>query len=110
MLTKLKLALAVSGSLLAGVVGIAAAHPGGAGKAELIKKYDANGDGKLDDAERATLKTDMKAKREAMKQKVLARFDTNKDGKLDQGERAVMKDELATEAFKKIDVNGDGQI
>jgi hypothetical protein len=112
MLTKMKIALALCGSLLVGGVGIAAAQgfDGGPGKADVIKKYDANGDGKLDDAERAKLRADMKAKHEAMKTQMLAKYDINKDGKLDDAERAAMRNERAEEAFKQADTNHDGQL
>lgn len=111
MLTKVKVALALVGSLLVGGVGIAAAQGfGGGGKGAAIQKYDANGDGKLDDAERAQLRSDMKEKRAEMKAQMLAKYDINKDGKLDKSERAVMKNERASEAFKKADANGDGQL
>jgi hypothetical protein len=113
MLTKMKIALALCGSLLVGGVGLAAAQGVGGvgqGKAAAIQKYDANGDGKLDDGERAKLHADMKAKREAMKADMLAKYDINKDGKLDKTERAVMKNERAEVAFKKADTNNDGQL
>lgn len=51
-----------------------------------------------------------RAKWQERKQAMLAKFDTNKDGKLDPQERAVMRDELATERFKKLDLDGNGQI
>ena len=38
--------------------------------AELLKKYDANGDGKLDDAEKAAAKKDHEADCEAYKAKI----------------------------------------
>jgi len=113
MLTKMKIALALCGSLLVGGVGLAAAQgikDGGPDKAAVMQKYDTNGDGKLDDSERAKLHADMKAKREAMKAEMLAKYDINKDGKLDKTERAVMKNERAEIAFKKADANGDGQL
>ena len=51
-------------------------------KAEMLKKYDANGDGKLDDAERAKKHADMAAQR-------FAELDTNKDGVLSKDEFAA---------------------
>ena len=81
MFTKLKLALALSGSLLAGGATIAAAH--------------GHGD-KADFAQR--------------KAEILAKYDTNKDGKLDAQERAVMREQRTVEAFKKMDTDGNGQI
>ena len=38
-------------------------------RAELIKKYDKNGDGKLDDEEKAAMREDIKKQREARKEK-----------------------------------------
>ena len=111
MLKKLGLALALSGSLFAGAAGIAAAQ--GAGpqdKATLLQKYDTNGDGKLEPNERAAMRADFQAKREARKAAMLARFDTNKDGKLDKAERKVMRETLATEAFEKMDLDHNGSI
>lgn len=112
MLTKMKVALALCGSILVGGVGLAAAQGfgGGPDKAAIMQKYDTNGDGKLDDAEKAQLRADMKAKHEAKKAEMLAKYDLNKDGKLDASERAVMKNDRAEAAFKKADKNGDGQL
>ena len=97
MMTKMKLALVLGGSLIAGV---AAAAP----------RWDANGDGTVDAQEKTQKIEAMKEHRKEMKEKMLARFDTNKDGKLDQAERQVMGDTLATEAFKRLDTNNDGQL
>ena len=109
MLTKLKLAIALCGSL-AGGVAVAGGFHGGAARADILQKYDTNKDGKLDDAEKAGMKADFQAKREAKKAEILAKFDTNKDGKLDESEKAAMRDARATEAFGKLDANKDGQI
>jgi len=111
MLTKVKVAIALCGSLLVGGVGLAAAQGfGGGGKGKLIQKYDQNRDGTLDDQEKAALRADMKAKHEARKAEMLAKYDTNKDGKLDAQEREVMKSERAELMFKKLDQDGNGQI
>ena len=40
------------------------AHSGGGTRAEMMKKYDADGDGKLNDAERTKMREEMKAQRE----------------------------------------------
>lgn len=119
MMTKLKLALALSGSLLASIGGIASAQgwggPGsganiGPRKAAILQKYDTNGDGQLDAQERAAMRADFKAKREARKQEMLAKYDTNKDGKLEPAERKVMLDEKATKLFEKLDVDHNGVL
>ena len=85
MFTKMKVALVIAGSLVAGV---AAAQGTGS----------------------AAPRPDFKAKHEARKQEMLQKFDTNKDGKLDDNERAAARDAMVTERFKKLDTDGNGQI
>ena len=109
MLTKLKLALMISAPLVAGATTYAIAGAGGH-KAELIQKFDKNGDGKLDDAEKAEMKTAFAAKRAEHHKEMLAQFDANKDGKLDDAERAAMRDAKLSERFKAMDANGDGKL
>ncbi len=58
-----------------------------------MKRFDKNGDGKLDDAEKA----EAKAAREQMREEALKRFDKDGDGKLNDAERAE-----AREAMKKL--------
>ena len=66
----------------------------GPSKSEL-KKYDANGDGQLDEAETAKMKADEKARREVRREEELAKYDANKDGKLNKDEKEKMKSERA---------------
>ena len=85
MFTKMKVALVIAGSLVAGV---AAAQGSGSGAPN----------------------PDFKAKRQAFKQEMLQKFDTNKDGKLDDAERATAHEQMLVERFKKLDTDGNGQI
>jgi Ca2+-binding EF-hand superfamily protein len=111
MLTKLKLALMISAPLVAGAATYAAAQGGAPSRrADVIQKFDKNGDGVLDDAERADMKAAFAAKLAAHRQAMLDRFDANKDGKLDAGERAAMRDAKLTERFQAMDTNGDGTL
>jgi hypothetical protein len=67
-----------------------------------LKKYDANADGKLDEAETAKMKADEKAKRDAQKAEDLAKYDADKDGKLSKEETAKIKaDKDAAKAATK---------
>jgi Ca2+-binding EF-hand superfamily protein len=112
MRNKMKIALALTGSLLVGGVAMADGFRGDHGqrKAEMMQKYDANQDGSLDAQEKAALRADFQAKRQEMRAKRIAQFDANKDGKLDDSERAAVK-KLRTEAmFKKLDLDGNGAI
>lgn len=118
MKTKLTILLSASALLLG--VGLAAAGPHGPGPGgpggfggpppEVLKEFDKNNDGQLDDAERKAAHEAMKARHEAQHQQMLAKYDANRDGKLDDTERAKLHDELATEHFRKADKNGDGVL
>ncbi len=55
-------------------------------RAEMIKKYDKNGDGKLDPDESAAYKKDRDAE-------MLKKYDKNGDGKIDQAERQVVQED-----------------
>ena len=92
---------------------------------ELLKRFDKNGDGKLDDDERAEAKetalteqVDRQMSRatgfpgglEQFRAEALEMFDKNRDGRLDDDERgAAQKFGAEAEEFKKrFDRNGDG--
>ena len=75
------------------------ARPQGKGiPAEILKRFDKDGDGKLNDAERGAAK---KAHEERggqpggadgkLREEILKRFDKNNDGKLNEEERAAAK-------------------
>jgi Ca2+-binding EF-hand superfamily protein len=92
--------------------GLAAAEPGhhGPRKGELMKKYDANGDGKLDEHERQALRAERKSFREQHRKEMITRYDRNRDGKLDDAERKVLIDEKTAARFARIDTDRNGQI
>lgn len=100
-ITKLSLLLAIA-LPVAALAGPGAAPPGRPGMAKL----DTNGDGKIDDAERAAARAARDKRRAAM----LAEFDTNKDGTLDDAERTAMHRAMSDRAFAALDTNGDGVL
>lgn len=63
----------------------------------LLAKYDANGDGQLDEGEKKKLNTDLAAWAKKYKQ-ALAKYDANKNGALDPDEKKKMeKDETVAD-------------
>ena len=101
-----------------------AEHPG---DAEIIKRYDTNKDGRLDEAEVAAVKQttlmsgqeEKMEKRERMMERQkewLEEFDQNKDGKLDESEKATMEAmvrarvEKRPKLLKRIDTDGDSKL
>lgn len=111
-MTKLKSIVAVSALVLAAAGGLALAKGGRdpAKKAALMQKFDADGDGALDAAERAKMKEAFAAKRTQHRAARVARFDADKDGALSPAERAAMKSQFARERFARLDANGDGKL
>lgn len=99
-------------------------------RAAMLKKYDANGNGKLDPDEREKLRAEMakgggKRDPERMK-KLLEQFDKDGDGTLSEEERAAARAEMQkrreagglkgpgadrrAELLKKFDKDGDGKL
>jgi len=87
-------------------------------QAELLKKYDKNGDGKIDEDERAAAKADMfkngtgGPRGSALRERIMKRFDKNGDGVLDENELATAVDALKTNPrfIQRFDKNGDGKL
>lgn len=95
---------------------------------ELLKRFDRNKDGQLDETERAAARAElakMDAKRPAgpLREEVLARYDRDGDGKLNDTERAEFEQARAAmlkqgqgdgkmreRALKQFDRDGDGKL
>jgi hypothetical protein len=73
---------------------------GGPNREELMKQYDKNGDGELDESEREAMRTALTARfggqgrggQRMDREEMLKRFDKNGDGELDESERAAMRE------------------
>lgn len=78
-----------------GAPGGANGAPGGAGREEMLKQFDKDGDGQLDEAEREALRTAMAARfgggQRMNREEMMKRFDTDGDGQLSEEERAAMR-------------------
>ncbi|HUR58316.1 MAG TPA: hypothetical protein VM029_11440 [Opitutaceae bacterium] len=96
---------------------------------EMMKRYDKNGDGRIDDDERADAQEAMLKERvdrqvqvgvgapEALRVRMIEVFDKNRDGRLDDDERAAAMEyapgvnpALRGEIMRRFDRNGDGKI
>lgn len=74
--------------------------------AEVLEKFDKDGDGKLSKEER-------EAMREERKAKMLEKFDKDGDGKLSDSERETMREAMKAkreELLKKYDANSNGRL
>jgi hypothetical protein len=80
--------------------------PPGGPPAEIIAKFDKDGDGKLNDEERAAARAEFEAKRKEAQ----AKFDTDGDGKLSEDERKAMQEARKKEMLEKFDKDGDGKL
>ena len=80
---------------------------------ELIKRHDKNGDGRLDEEEKAAAHAAMRKEggggQGDRRKQQLKRFDKNGDGQLDNRERAAAE-KFRAEQVKKYDQDGDGQL
>ena len=104
-------------------------------KAEMLKKFDKDGDGKLSDEEKSTLRAEMQYRRGERDRKqwspeqrdeMLKKFDKDGDGKLSDEERTTLRAEIQNrrggrdrkqwtpeqrdEMLKKFDTDGDGKL
>jgi Ca2+-binding EF-hand superfamily protein len=101
--------------------GTAEPAPGGEGRGdlfirELLKRFDKDGDGKLDAAElaeliknRASLGGGQGAPGARFREQMMKMFDKNGDGVLDETERAAAE-QFRAEQIRRFDKNGDGQL
>ena len=91
-----------------------AATPEDRYRQEMIRRFDKNGDGRLDaaelkEAEKARALLEKNGGVDKFRQLVLKRFDKNGDGRLDEAERAEAA-KFRAEQIKKFDKDGDGQL
>ena len=93
--------------------------PGGRGAptADMLKEFDKDGDGKLNDEERQAMMNARRAQGEKMRAEREKEFDKDGDGKLNDEERKAMMDanrermeQFRKEREKQFDKDGDGKL
>ena len=77
---------------------------------EVIAKFDKDGDGKLNDDEKAEARAASGEREAARKKEMLEKFDADKDGKLNDDEKAAMREEVKKKMLEKFDKDGDGKL
>ena len=92
-------------------------HPDRPLPPEMMQKFDKDGDGKLNEEERAAAKEAMKGREEAYRKEMLEKFDKDGDGKLSEEEHEAAKKERMEkhearkkELLAKYDKDGDGEL
>jgi Ca2+-binding EF-hand superfamily protein len=79
----------------------------------MLKEFDKDGDGKLNDDERTAMREAMRARFEEARKKEIAEFDKDKDGKLNEEERKAANEarEAKRKALvEKYDADKDGKL
>lgn len=77
---------------------------------EVIAKFDKDGDGKLNEEEKAAAKAARGEREGKMKKEMLEQFDADKDGKLNDDEKAAMREEMKKRMLAKFDKDRDGKL
>ena len=87
------------------------------GKDEILKKFDTDGDGKLNEEERKKVRDEMASRRSGLPPLLAQKFDKDRDGKLSDQERAAFRKEMVNKGRKlsphlmqRFDKNGDGVL
>lgn len=86
---------------------------GAPNRAEMLKRFDKDGDGKLSETEREAARKTREKQMEQIKERskqMLEEFDADGDGKLDEDERASAKEAMKAKALEKFDKDEDGEL
>ena len=91
--------------------------PGFPSRGEILKKFDTDQDGKLNEEERANLRKEMSGGKRPLPMLLAKKFDKDGDGKLSEDERAAFRKEMASKGRKlpphlmqRFDTDGDGTL
>lgn len=87
-------------------------HDGERGHGAELKKFDTNGDGKLDDAEKAAMRAAVGDRLKKNHPELFTKLDTNGDGALSEDEMKAGREKMRElhDKKEKADTNGDGKV
>jgi Ca2+-binding EF-hand superfamily protein len=77
---------------------------------EILKKFDKDGDGKLNEEEREAAKAAREEMMKARKKEMLEKFDKDGDGKLSEEEEKAAREAMRKRMLEKFDKDGDGEL
>ncbi len=77
---------------------------------EIIAKFDKDGDGKLNEAEREAAKAARGEMEAARKAEMLAKFDSDGNGILSEDEKKAAQEAMQKMMLEKFDKDGDGKL
>ena len=77
---------------------------------EVIKRFDKDADGKLNEEERKAAREAHEERMKERRKEMLKEFDKDGDGELNEEEKSVMYEEMKKRALKKFDKDGDGEL
>ena len=77
---------------------------------EILKKFDKDGDGKLNDEEREAAKAAREEMMKAHRAEMLKKYDKDGDGKLSEEEETTMRQDRRKMILERFDKNKDGEL
>jgi len=94
---------------------------GGFNREEMMKRFDKDGDGELNEEERQAIREEFGNRRgrgdDQMRQLIMRRYDTDGDGELSDAEREVaradftqMREQIQAKIVPQYDLDGDGEL
>ncbi|MFG0243048.1 MAG: hypothetical protein ACF8R9_09700 [Phycisphaerales bacterium JB054] len=94
---------------------------GGFDREEMMKRFDKDGDGELNEEERQALREELGNRRgrgdDQMRQLIMRRYDADGDGELSDAEREVaradftqMREQIQAKIVPQYDLDGDGEL
>lgn len=86
-------------------------------RAEAVKRFDTDGDGQLNDAERAVARSQWDARGAEVRELMVRRYDADGDGQLNEQEREAARQEMrevrreiSDRLVPQYDLDGDGEL
>ncbi len=77
---------------------------------QLIREFDSNGDGVLDEYEQAAMDEYVEMERAERRAEMIEQYDLDGDGELSREERTIQRETMMAEVTNEFDEDGDGEL